>query len=331
MTLIFSQTEKRMQDTIVFPSFDLTISEGQVISLFLSVNMRELLLDILLGKTKLSNGEIQISKEAAISYYFLEHHLYHRLTVREMLTFTKKLYQSMLSIEHTLLLAQLDQLAKTKISKLTYSEKKRVQLACIVMQQRSIIVMEEPDQNIDLESKRTFQMILQKLRSEGKAVCILTSNLESAITAADEVYRLDQFGLHIVQLKESEQLSEDTKVPLQEEPSVRFEKIPTKVQEKIVLFNPPEIDYIESNEGQSHLYINGESFPCTFTLQELESRLLPFGFFRCHRSYIVNLQKVREVLTWTRNSYSLVLDDRKKSTIPLSKSKMAELKEMLGL
>ena len=80
-----------------------------------------------------------------------------------------------------------------------------------------------------------------------------------------------------------------------------------------------------------HLHINGEEFPTTFTMNELEERLQHFGFFRCHRSYIVNLQKVREVITWTRNSYSLILDDEKKSNIPLSKSKMAELKVMLGL
>ena len=112
---------------------------------------------------------------------------------------------------------------------------------------------------------------------------------------------------------------------------IRFEKIPTKVNEKIVLFDPPEIDYIESVDGQCFLHIKGESFPCNFTLNELEERLLLFGFFRCHRSYIVNLQKVREVITWTRNSYSLVLEDTEKSSVPLSKTKMADLKGMLGL
>lgn len=75
----------------------------------------------------------------------------------------------------------------------------------------------------------------------------------------------------------------------------------------------------------------GEAFPTTFTLQELEERLIYYGFFRCHRSYIVNLQKVREVITWTRNSFNLILDDDPKSSIPLSKAKMSQLKEMLGL
>lgn len=157
--------------------------------------------------------------------------------------------------------------------------------------------------------------------------------MESAITAADEIYRLDEKGLHPIQLE-----NESAKDGADEKPKsinlvqpVRFEKIPTKVNEKIVLFNPPEIDYIESNDGQTLLHIKGESFPTVFTLNELEERLLPFGFFRCHRSYIVNLQKVREVITWTRNSFSLILDDREKSAVPLSKSRMTDLKEMLGL
>ena len=99
----------------------------------------------------------------------------------------------------------------------------------------------------------------------------------------------------------------------------------------MVLFDPPEIDYIESYDGQANIYVKGEAFPGNFTLSHLEERIHHYGFFRCHRSYIVNLQKVREVITWTRNSYSLVLDDQEKSSIPLSKTKMAELKDMLGL
>nr|WP_285848822.1 LytTR family DNA-binding domain-containing protein [Solibacillus isronensis] len=42
-------------------------------------------------------------------------------------------------------------------------------------------------------------------------------------------------------------------------------------------------------------------------MSELEKRLHHFRFFRCHRSYIVNLHKAREILTWTCNSYSLSL------------------------
>lgn len=57
------------------------------------------------------------------------------------------------------------------------------------------------------------------------------------------------------------------------------------------------------------------------TLQQLEGRLKPYGFYRCHRSYIVNLQKVREIIIWSKNSYSLKLIGDENTIIPLSRMK----------
>ncbi|MDU5948385.1 MAG: LytTR family DNA-binding domain-containing protein, partial [Paenibacillus macerans] len=67
------------------------------------------------------------------------------------------------------------------------------------------------------------------------------------------------------------------------------------------------------------------------TLTQLEQRLLNFGFFRCHRSYILNLQKVREIITWTKNSCSLRLNTGKDAVVPLSRSKLHELKALLNI
>ncbi|MCG3087144.1 LytTR family transcriptional regulator DNA-binding domain-containing protein [Sporosarcina cyprini] len=336
MTLEFVNAEKRIHDSLIFPSFNLTVNKGQVVAVYSSVNVREQLIHLLLGKTLLSHGEIRfdenLKQPSRTGFLFLHHGLYERLSIAEMLQFTKRLHGSKASLDDILRMVQLDGKRSVKIKQLSYSEKKRVQLACLLIQDPAIFVLEEPDQNIDLESKRIYLSTLQHLREAGKVVFILTGNLESAVTSADTVFQLDDNGLRSIQMKadEDEETADPSGAVGSTQP-VRFEKIPTKVNEKIVLFNPPEIDYIESNEGQTFLHIKGESFSCVFTLTELEERLLPFGFFRCHRSYIVNLQKVREVVTWTRNSYSLVLEDISKSTIPLSKSKMVELKEMLGL
>ncbi|GIN21551.1 LytTR family transcriptional regulator DNA-binding domain-containing protein [Siminovitchia fordii] len=341
MELKFINAEKRIHDTLVFPSFDLTVNLGQVAALYSSVNVREQMIHLLLGKTALSQGEIRFGpaplKQASrdIGFLFLNGPLYERLSVEEMLKFIKGLYESDQNIDQALKAVHLDQKRKLKIHKLSYSESKRVQFACLLLQNPAIYILEEPDQNLDLESKQIFLSLLHELRQSGKAILILTGNMESAVTAADKVYKLDENGLSPIQVESGdpksleEQLEEEHQTDMIQ--PVQFKKIPTKIKDKIVLFNPPEIDYIESSEGQSFIHIKGEAFPSDFTLQELESRLLPFGFFRCHRSYIVNLQKVREVITWTRNSYSLVLEDANKSTIPLSKSKMTVLKEMLGL
>lgn len=341
MTLTFLEAEKRINDMLVFPSFNLSIEKGQIVAIYTNVNIREQIIDLLLGKSSLSHGEIQMegsdetNNQQPVGFLFLENGLYERLTVEEMLIFTKRMFGATVSIDSVIKILQLETISKIRIKQLSYSEQKRVQFACLLIQDPSIYVLEEPDQNLDLESKRIYLLLLEQLRKSNKVILIITGNLEGAITAADKVFRLDDNGLISVQMKsdnsDNEKESEDESREAEDINPISLDKIPSKVNDKIVLFHPPEIDYIESNDGQSYLYVKGESFPCAFTLQKLEERLLPFGFFRCHRSYIVNLQKVREVITWTRNSYSLVLENTQKSTIPLSKSKMTELKDMIGL
>ena len=341
MVLKFNNVEKRLSDSLIFPAFNLHIAE-EVTAIYSSLNVRTTLLQMLTREMPILNGEIlventEISKVdlSEIGFLFLNEGFYERLTVADHLNLYRQLYNVDTPIQSILRKIHLEEKRNVKLRKLSYSEQKRVSLAKLLIQNAELFIIEEPDQNVDLETQRIFILVIESLRDEGKSVLILTSNMESAITMANKVFRLDTNGLEEIQLVEESEQEESTnetidEIVQEEVQPVRFEKIPTKVNEKIVLFDPPEIDYIESNEG-SHLHIKGESFSTTFTLNELEERLQHFGFFRCHRSYIVNLQKVREVITWTRNSYSLILDDEKKSNIPLSKTKMAELKVMLGL
>lgn len=339
MSLTFINAEKHIHDTLIFSSFHLKVESGNIVAIHSSLNVQEQMLQLLLRKTSLSSGQIKINEvdifksKQKMGFLFRNDGLYERLTIREMLSFVKSLYHSTKSINDTIHMVRLDEKRKSKIANLSYSEKKRVQFACLLIQNPEIYILEEPDQNLDIESKRIFLSLLNGLKKDRKTMFILTGNLESAITLADEIYRLDEQGIHSIQTKIEDEIEEMNENSQSKElgPPIRLEKIATKINDKIVLFDPTEIDYIESNEGQSFLHIKGESFPTVITLNELAKRLLPFGFFRCHRSYIVNLQKVREVITWTRNSFSLVLDNEKKSTIPLSKTRMADLKSTLGI
>ena len=339
MSMQFMNVEKRLNDSLVFPAFDLQIEDRKVTAIHSGLNVRETLLHMLTRKIPVVNGGITIGKIelsevnlGEIGFLFLNEGLYERLTVADQLSFYRKLNNAEHSTPTILRKFHLEEKRNVRIKKLSYSEQRRIQFAKILIQDPEHFIIEEPDQNIDIETQRVLILMLEELRAKGKSVLILTGNMESAVTLADKVYKLDETGLHEIHMEDDLADNEESDGIEQEEiQPVRFEKIPTKVNEKIVLFDPPEIDYIESNDGQSALHVNGEEFPTTFTLNELEERLQHFGFFRCHRSYIVNLQKVREVITWTRNSYSLILEDEKKSNIPLSKSKMSELKEMLGL
>ena len=65
------------------------------------------------------------------------------------------------------------------------------------------------------------------------------------------------------------------------------------------------------------------------TLQNAEDELSGHGFYRCHRSYIVNLHKVKEIITWSKNAYSVIIDNNEESKIPLSRAKYNEIQERL--
>lgn len=341
-TLSFNNIEKHDGHTIVFPAFQLSIESGEVVGLLTSINVRTVLLEMLSRKLPVPEQAIaidgvsihQMKREffQRVSFFSLDDGLYERLTVKENFSFYQKLFNSGILMDQILQQTQLEAKKNVRISKLTTSEKRRVHYGQLLLKNPDIYILEEPDQNIDLETKRVLMKMVQELQKKNKTVLVLTSNMESALSVTDNIYRLDELGLHKLDVMQQETGQEAAAEVEELEPivqPVRFEKIPTKVNDKIILFDPPEIDYIESSEGNSQLYIKGDMYQSMFTLNELEQRLLPYGFYRCHRSYIVNLQKVREVITWTRNSYSLVLHDQ--SSIPLSKTKMAELKEMLGL
>ena len=378
--LTIKDLERYTENMLVFPAFSLEVAQHEVVALYSSMNVRSTLLHMFIGKIPLSRGRLTIGDAALtgnriefltkLGISFLDDGLYERLTVKDHLVFAQKLSRSPWPIDEVLRTVQLEMKSNARINKLTLSEKRRVHFARMLMLDPVLFVFEEPVQNVDNETKLVFSRVIAALSEKGKAVLILTGNMETALSVTNQVYRLDEKGLHSYEIVDESELADapaprqshgieadkpepdSTSGPLPEMDSmpehapsspededvteifvqpVRLEKIPTKMNDKLILFDPPEIDYIESSDGQSNVYVKGDAYPCVFKINELEERLQPFGFFRCHRSYIVNLQKVREVITYTRNSFSLVLDDQTKSSVPLSKSKMAELKEMLGL
>ena len=83
---------------------------------------------------------------------------------------------------------------------LSYSEQRRIQFAKLLIQNPELFIFEEPDQNIDIETQRIFIFMLEELRTKGKVCSFLTGNMESAITLADKVFKLDESGLQEIQM-----------------------------------------------------------------------------------------------------------------------------------
>jgi two-component system LytT family response regulator/two-component system response regulator LytT len=67
------------------------------------------------------------------------------------------------------------------------------------------------------------------------------------------------------------------------------------------------------------------------TLDELQDQLDPEQFFRAHRSFLVNLHHIREVVPWFKSTYQLRMDDRKQTEIPVSRTQTKRLRELFNL
>jgi two-component system, LytTR family, response regulator LytT len=67
------------------------------------------------------------------------------------------------------------------------------------------------------------------------------------------------------------------------------------------------------------------------TIEELLSNLDPEIFWRVHRSYLVNINRIKEVIPWFKSSYQLRMDDKKQTEIPVSRVQTKRLRELLKL
>lgn len=117
-----------------------------------------------------------------------------------------------------------------------------------------------------------------------------------------------------------------------ETPAIRpLEVIPVEQRGKTILLRPEEIIYIYTDKDNVFVKTQKESYLARFTLRDLESRLSSNLFFRSHRCYLVNIQRMRELIPYFNGTYTVVVDDHEKSEVPVSRTQARKLKEILGL
>jgi two-component system LytT family response regulator/two-component system response regulator LytT len=67
------------------------------------------------------------------------------------------------------------------------------------------------------------------------------------------------------------------------------------------------------------------------TLEELLATLDPKLFWRAHRSYLVNINRIKEVVPWFKSSYQLRMGDKNQTEVPVSRAQTRRLRELFGL
>jgi ABC-2 type transport system ATP-binding protein len=335
------QLEKIIEGHSVLTIEQLDVHAGEVVAVLGPAHSgKTTLLRVLAGLTPPSGGSVrlagralsqQTAASARIGVLFEEDLLYERLTVRRNLEFSCQVQglPASRAAEMLTLLGLSDQ-AQKPITRLSPGMQRRVAFARALLGWPALLLLDQPALRSDLETQLLFARLAGQAAQEGAAVVTTDEDLFWASKCCSRVVELEDGRIvnayalltnSARQEKEPEAAAQERLVPF---------KVPARRDDRILLFDPSQILYATSREGKTYLHTTGEEATTNLTLQELEGRLTGRGFFKAHRAYLVNLQYIKAVIQFTRNSYTLQLSDQAETMIPLSKQSEKELQDLLG-
>lgn len=112
----------------------------------------------------------------------------------------------------------------------------------------------------------------------------------------------------------------------------RREQLAIKVGERFQLVRANDIIYASLAEDTIQIVTSQVAGTSNYrTLDELQARLDPAVFWRVHRSHLVNINKIKEIVPWFSRNYILRMKDAKATEIPVSRAQTRRLREYLKL
>ena len=321
--------QKVINQKTVIDIDSLTVKAGEIAGLVGPVGSgKGTLFELLTGRSRPTMGEVRLGGidpfiekgpfSRKVGVLFSEDNLYQRLSARGNLRFYSRLRRIPISrTAEVLAQVGLADQADTIVGKLPSGLARRLALGRAILNDPEILLLVNPYAKCDDTSISLLGKLMRQLADNGATLLIIAEDSTNLTSLCDVVYRIDQGRIVEVYKPEKEQRS-----------GLPF-MIPARLEEGIALVNPADILYVEAQDNRTFLRTPDDYLPTQFTLTELEKRLARSGFFRAHRSFLVNLQHVKEVIPYTRDTYILKLRDLDGTNIPLSKSAARELRELL--
>jgi two-component system, LytTR family, response regulator LytT len=116
------------------------------------------------------------------------------------------------------------------------------------------------------------------------------------------------------------------------ERQARREQLAIKVEDRFLLVQADEVVHASVENEEVRVVTNSLSGTSNYrTLDELQARLDPAVFWRVHRSHLVNINRIKEIVPWFSRNYILKMRDAKGTEIPVSRSQTRRLREYLKL
>ena len=243
---------------------------------------------------------------------------YKRLNLKDHIEYLRKWYNSPLKTGDLIQQFKLEDVT-SRMSKLNEKETQKLNYIHALLSDSQHIAFIDPFLNTVNDNIHLFHKMKAQLLNQGKSLFVAASRLEDALIVQPGVMRLNGQSLELVETADN----------ADDDSSLNISKIKVKAHDKTIFVTIEDIEYLESMDGKVYINLGSQKLVMDTTLQGAVDQLAPHGFYRCHRSYIVNLHKVKEIITWSKNTYSVIVDNPEKSRIPLSRAKFNEIQDKL--
>ena len=115
-------------------------------------------------------------------------------------------------------------------------------------------------------------------------------------------------------------------------PSLQRTKLLVKSNHRNFIVDAQDVVYATIDDGLITVVTTALEGQSNYrTIEELQSNLDPDMFWRVHRSYLVNIHRIKEVIPWFKSSFQLRMDDKRQSEVPVSRVQTKRLRALLKL
>src|SRR6202047_2414501 len=128
----------------------------------------------------------------------------------------------------------------------------------------------------------------------------------------------------------------ETKTPQAEGPILKLgpqrTKLLVKSNNRNFIVDAQDVVYATIDDGLITVVATSVEGESNYrTIEELQSNLDPDTFWRVHRSFLVNIHRIKEVIPWFKSSFQLRMDDKKQTEVPVSRVQTKRLRALLKL
>lgn len=116
-----------------------------------------------------------------------------------------------------------------------------------------------------------------------------------------------------------------------EEEKTSISKISINWDKKMVLVDISDIVYIETGNRACIVHTKTKSYTTASSMNSFEERLKESGFFRIHKSYLINLKYVIEIYPWFNNTTCVKMQGYEKEILTVGRNQIKELKHLFSM